>query len=361
MKKIAFICTANIKHMTLISLYTDIFKQVEQEFDIIYIDKYHELEKYDGARKLYRYELTLNPEWKFPKKFLHYWGFRKYAIDVIEEEKYDFLIVWNEFTAFMFEDYLRKRFASRYCVNIRDENYNYVPFIQWRYKKVVEKSCFNTISSDRFRKVFPKGEYYFIHSYNIELLKDITPVLKKRNEEMPIRVMFIGRMSYPESMKRTIDALGNNEKFEFYIIGAGCEFFEPYVNEKKYKNIIIHGAFSPQDTSEFLENADIIYSLNKENDIHSDTLLPIKLYYAIGKHIPILTYKSSYTYEFAKKHNMEIGVKESDFPRIAEIIWNKYKELDQKKIDEGCEFAMDEIKESHRVLKKLINKYIIMI
>lgn len=361
MKKIAFICTANIKHMTLISLYTDVFKQAGQAFDIIYVDKYHELEKYNGAGKLFRYELKLNPKWSFTKKFIHYWGFRRYAIEVIEKERYDFLIVWNEFTAFMFEDYLRKRFAGRYCVNIRDENYNHIPFIQWRYKRVIEKSCFNTISSDRFRKVFPKGEYYFIHSYNIELMKDITPVLEKRSEEQPIRIMFIGRMSYPESMKKMIDALANNEKFEFYMIGAGCEEFEPYINEKKYKNIVIHGAFPPQNTSVFLEQADIIYSLNKEHDTHSDTLLPIKLYYAVGKHIPILTFKSSYTYEFAKKHNMDIGINTSDFPHIAEIIWNRYRELDQRRIDAGCKSAMNEIRESHEVLKKLICKYIVTI
>ena len=33
-------------------------------------------------------------------------------------------------------------------------------------------------------------------------MKDITPVLEKRSEEQPIRIMFIGRMSYPESMKK---------------------------------------------------------------------------------------------------------------------------------------------------------------
>ena len=167
MKKIAILCAANIKHMTLISLYTERLVASGQDFDIIYIDKYHEAEKYEGAKKIFRYELFLKPNWTFTRKLIAYWGFRKYAIDVVKKENYDFIIVWNEFTAFMFEDYLRCNFQNRYCVNIRDENYNHIALIQYRYKRVLEKSCFNTISSDRFRSIFPKGEYLFVQSYKI--------------------------------------------------------------------------------------------------------------------------------------------------------------------------------------------------
>jgi hypothetical protein len=357
-KKICILGTANIKHMTLISLYTDIFKEVGQEFDIIYLDKYHEIEKYD-AHKLYRYELNIESDWSFPRKLVRYWSFRKFAINIINREKYDFIIVWNEFTAFMFSDFLSRHYANRYCVNIRDQNYNRNPLVQFKYKQAMNKSCFATISSERFRKIFPKYDYLFVHSFNKNLIKDLTPVLGKRELGKPLRIMFIGRMSYPESVYKTIDALGNDDRFEVSFIGAGCGTLNSYVNDRDLHNIIIHDSFDPEETTKFLQSVDIIYSLNKENDVHSDTLLPIKLYYAIGKHVPILVYKSSYTYEFAKEHNMDIGICDSDFEQLGNLIWKRYQDLKQQKIDEGCNRALNEIMVSHQQLKEKIEKFIL--
>lgn len=359
MKKVVFICAANIKHMTLISLYTERFMNAGQEFDIIYIDKYHEIEMYNGANNLYRYELFINPNWSFPRKLIAYWGFRKFAINIINIKKYDFIIVWNEFTAFMFESYLRNVFPGRYCVNIRDENYNYIPFVQYKYKKVLEKSCFNTISSDGFRTIFPKGNYLFVQSYNRILIESVEKSSRKRNNDESIRIMFIGRMSYPDTMKRAINALANDSRFELWLIGEGCDIFRDYIKKLEAANIIIYGAFHPAETGKFLKNADIIYSLNKENDVHSDTLLPIKLYYAIGRNIPILAYKSSYTYEYAKKYGIDIGITNAEFKCIGDIIYNRYNELSYKEIAEGCNRAMVDIEQSRQKLDELIFRFIL--
>lgn len=357
-KKICILCTANLKHMTLTSLYTEEFKKANQSYDIIYIDRYHEMEESDAA-KLYRFELDIKKEWTYPVKLLHYWKFKKYAIDVIDENKYDFIIVWNEFTAFMFSDYLVKNYANRYCVNIRDQNYNRFFWVQAKYKQALSKCCFATISSEKFRHVFPKYDYLFIHSYNNNIIEKLKPVKRKQVIGKPIRLMFIGRMSYPETMYAVIDAIGNDTRFEFFIIGAECEKVLPHVNECGYKNVHIHGAFEPDETARFLEDADIIYSLNKENDIHSDTLLPIKLYYAIGKCIPILAFKSSFTYEYASRYNLGIGVTTKDFRELGDIMYKWYQELNQDDISEGCRRAMVEILESHNELKEMINEYIL--
>lgn len=54
MKKVAILSAVNIKHMSLISLYTDILKNHEVQVDIIYMDKYGEDEVFDCDNK-YRY------------------------------------------------------------------------------------------------------------------------------------------------------------------------------------------------------------------------------------------------------------------------------------------------------------------
>lgn len=358
MKKICILGTANIKHMTLISLYTEKLRDNKVDYDIIYIDKYHEKETYP-CRELFRYELNIKKEWSFLKKLSVYWGFRKYAIDIIEKNKYDFIIVWNEFTAFMFADYLAKRYKGKYCVNIRDQNFNRNPVCQYRYKIAVNSSAFSTISSERFRTIFPKADYLFVHSYNTELLKGVEPVDHKREEGQPIRILFLGRMSYPDSKISAITSVGNDKRFELYFIGAGCGEFQSIVKDNSYSNVYIHDSFKPEDTSRFLENADIIFTLNKENDTHSDSLLPIKLYYAIAKCIPVLAYRCSFTYEYAHKHNFAIGVEQKDTEKWGDDIFEQYSKLSQEMIAEGCKNSMDEIQQSHKKLEQLIEKYIL--
>ena len=357
-KRICILGATNIKHMTLSFLYTRELLQKGQPYDIIYIDRYNELEATDAENR-YRFQLEVNREWSFAKKLMHYWKFRKYAIDIINNNKYDFIIVWNEFTAFMFSDFLSKNYKDKYCINIRDYNYNNVFLVQRRLRNAVKNAAFSTISSERFLGFLPESDYLFIHSYNESLLEKLDPIKEKRTEEEKIRVMFIGRMSYPESKVKTIDVLGNDKRFEFWLVGAGCGEYAQLIEEKGYDNIIIQDSFEPSDTAKYLEHADVIFSLNKESEVFSDVLLPIKLYYAIKKQIPILAYKSSYTFEYADKIGIAIGVEDKEIAKVGDIIAEKYSKMQQEQIKYGCEHAMEEIRSTHLALKEKINEYIL--
>ena len=357
-KKICILGATNIKHMTLSSLYTRELLSNGQPYDIIYVDRYNEIEPTDAENR-YRFQLEISREWSFVKKLMHYWKFRKYAIGIIKKNRYDFIIVWNEFTAFMFSDFLSKYYKGKYCVNIRDYNYNNVFLVQHRLKNAVRNASFSTISSERFLEFLPKEDYLFVHSYNESLLGNLEPVKEKRAKGEKIRVLFIGRMSYPESKVKTIHALGNDKRFEFWLVGAGCGEYVHIVEENGYDNIIIKDSFKPSDTSKYLENADVIFSLNKESEVFSDVLLPIKLYYAIKKQVPILAYKSSYTFEYADKLGIAIGVADKEIANVGDIIAERYEEMEQKQIRHGCESAMKEIRSTHVALREKIKKYVL--
>lgn len=356
-KKICILGAANLKHMTLSSLYTDIFDANNQKYDLIYLDKYH-IEEKSNAKNAYRFELNIKPEWPFFIKLLHYWKFRSFAINILDREKYDFIVVWNEFTAFMFSDYLVKKYPNKYSINIRDYNYNNVFFVQNRLKHVVEKSAFSTISSDRFRTFLPKYDYLMVHSYNHKVLTGLKQNGAKASGRA-IRILFIGRLSYPDTMQLVIDALGGDSRYELYLIGTGCGSFNEYVRLKGFHNIYLHDSFEPSETANYLDKADVIYSLNKEGEIFSDVLLPIKLYYAIHLHVPILAFKTSYTYEYASNHDFAIGVSSDDIPELGDKIYREYQSIDFNKLSSGCDVAMEEIELSHKLFRDNVYRYIL--
>jgi hypothetical protein len=53
--------------MTLASLYTEEFKKYDQKYDVIYIDRYNDLEPTE-AEKRFRFQLEIKKKWPFPIK-----------------------------------------------------------------------------------------------------------------------------------------------------------------------------------------------------------------------------------------------------------------------------------------------------
>ena len=90
--KICIIGTSNIKHISLISLYTKYFDQHGMAYDIIYLDRYG-IEEKTTAANVYRYTES-NAQGKIGKlkMFMH---FRRYTKKILRENKYEYVITWQ--------------------------------------------------------------------------------------------------------------------------------------------------------------------------------------------------------------------------------------------------------------------------
>lgn len=118
-RKVAILSSVNIKHMSLISLYTEVLKRKNIEYDIIYMDKYDEDEEFECSTK-YRYVNVINRRWPAIFKKIKYMMFVPYARKILNRNKYDFVIVWNDVAIFMFANYLSRKYKGKYSLNVRD-------------------------------------------------------------------------------------------------------------------------------------------------------------------------------------------------------------------------------------------------
>lgn len=358
MKKICILSTVNIKHMTMLTMYTEYLEKNNLEYDVIYIDKYHEKE-YINAKNIYSYKLNINRDWPMLRKLKKYYKFKSYAEDIIEKNKYDFIIVWNSFTALMFCSFLSSKYKNKYCINIRDYSYEkYLP-IYLRIKKVVKNSAFTTISSDGFKKFLPKHDYIMIHSLNNKILKNCSYKKELRKKDEPIRITFIGYVRFFENDKKLIDSLGNDNRFIVQFFGEGSHILESYAKEKKYSNIICKGRFEPDQTHELLKDTDIINNLYGVGEIALDTALSIKLYYAVHLNIPIMVFKNTYMSEITKKYGIGFDIADNEFKDLGDRIFEWYYKLNQKEIRSNCELFKIEIEKSHNILENKMKEYLV--
>lgn len=352
MKKICILSAVNIKHMSLISLYTEELTKLKIEFDIIYMDKYNE-EEYINAKNIYRYVNIINPKTLKFMRGLKYFKFINYAKKILEKNKYDFIIVWNDVAILLFADYLRKKWAGKYCLNIRDYFYQKNIFIYNRFKKVIESSAFTTLSSLGYTTFLPKGNYVHLNSFNKELLSKCTP--KSNMAKLPLRLSFIGNVRFFEENYKLIEILKNDVRYELHYHGTNSDIIKKYAQENNIKNIVCSGSFPVNDTKKYLENSDIINNIFGNSTTDVKTLTSIRLYHAAYMKVPILVSKNSYMEKIIKKYKIGYSI-DLEEEKLADRLYQWYTNLNFEELKLNCDKLLYEAEKENCKFFEILKK-----
>lgn len=333
MKKICILSAVNIKHMSLISIYTKYFEEHGIEYDIIYMDKYNEEEEI-GAKNIYRFVNVIDRKWSKIHKVIKYSKFINYAKKVIKREKYDKIIVWNDVAILMFGMFLAKKCKHKYCLNCRDYNGENIPIVYYVFKKVIENSYFTTISSGGFRTFLPKHDYIDLYSYNDKLLQSCEP--RKQLSYSPLRIGFIGNVRFFEENYKLLNCLKNDSRYEIHYHGSNADIVEEYAKSNGFNNVICSGAFQVNETGRYLDECDIINNIFGNENIAVKTLTSIRLFHAAHMHMPILVSKETYMEELINAYGIGYVV-DFDDKDLANHLFEWYKNIDFEEFERNCD------------------------
>lgn len=356
--KICILSAVNIRHMTLISLYTDRFKKAGIKYDIVYMDKYGEDEHFEAENKFVYKNIIKQSQPKIVKA-LKYFRFRKYAIKKIEQNNYDFIIVWNDVAIFMFANYLAKKWKGKYCLNIRD--YLFQEKMKWiynRFDRVIKNSAFTTISSDGYKKFLPKHDYIHVHSLNMQVLEKIKPRTSLRENDKPIRIAFIGYVRYFQLNQKLMQVFKNDERFELHYYGTKADVLKEFANANNIKNTKFHDTFPVSETHKFLEEVDLINNLYGNNTPGLRYALSIKLYHGTYQRTPILFNKNTWGEKIVNQYG--IGYVVNDISNdIKDDIFNWYTNLNFEEFSLGCENFLTKIETDNLKFERVFfNKFL---
>ena len=353
--KIAILSAVNIRHMSLISLYTDILKKNGYEYDIIYMDKYGEEEDFECAHK-YRYVNHVKQTWPKIFKRIKYMMYFPYAARILNKNKYDFVIVWNDVAIFMFASYLARKYKGKYCLNVRDDMGYDKKIYKKRYEKVFKNAAFRTVSSKGYLDILPQGlDYLQIHSLNLSALDGMQKHDRLRNEDEPIRIGFIGYVRYFERNQKLLDVFANDSRFEVHYYGTKANVLKEYAEQNGIKNTVFHDSFPVSDTKLYLEKIDIINNLYGNDTLNVRKAISIKFFHALYSKIPILVCDNTYVGELAK--NVGIGFEVIDIDtEMKENLYNWYRGLDFEKMSENCDKFLENSKAENKQFGEVVLK-----
>lgn len=357
--KIAILSAVNIRHMSLISLYTDILKKNHVDYDIIYMDKYNEEEAFD-CKTRYRYVNVIGRRWPRFFKKIKYMLFVPYAERILKKNKYDFVIVWNDVAIFMFADFLRRHYAGKYCMNVRDNMYYDKPFWNRRYGRSFQKAAFVTISSRGYLDILPKGiDYVQIQSLNLSVLDGMRKHDGLRSEGEPIRIGFIGYVRYFERNQKLLDAFANDDRFELHYYGTKANVLQAYAQEHGIRNTAFHDTFPVADTGKYLEKIDLVNNLYGNGTVNVRRAISIKLFHAIYSRVPILVCPNTYVGEVAKSLGMGFDVDDSEIDAaLPDRLYAWYRSLDFDAMQaKGAAYMESAIRENE-AFAALVERYL---
>ena len=354
MKKICILSTVDEKRMTMITMYTQFFDSNNLSYDLIFIDKNGQNVNIHATNK-FIYSMPKNIG--YLKKIMHLKKFRDYAIEIIKNESYDMLITWNELTAFVFSDFLKKYLTNKYIVNIRDYQYFKNPFVHSRISNAIKYSLISTVSSPELIKYFSVQEKKIIpiYGYNQKLLFDFK---FKFTKGQVIKIGYIGQIRWIDNIYQLLSKIGNDSRYLLILAGSGATSLKDDVKVNRYTNVSFFSEFEASETTKYLENVDVLFNIYGNENLHKRTAVSIKLFYAISMKIPILTSPNTATDSIARQVGIGYTFRSND-NNFATSFHKWFCEYSQEKVGKECDDFLENIKLNQQIVLDRISKSLI--
>jgi hypothetical protein len=293
--KILIMGFTKIKYMPYMNFYVENLDCMQNEVHLLYWNRDCK-DEISPSRKITYHELSLYQEddvAKF-KKILSFYQYRRFALNLLEDEQFDLVIVLHSIPGVLINDYLIERYKGKYILDYRDYTYENIKL----YKKVIHKLVNNSystfVSSNAFREILPLSEKIYT-SHNI-----LVDSLNHRNalkiKDVPIKLSFWGFIRHEKINREIIKKLANDGRFELHFYGREQTVainLKKYVSEIGAKNVFFHGEYKPVDRYEFAKSTSIIHNLY-DNDVTMTKAMANKYYDGMIFRIPQICNLGSY-------------------------------------------------------------------
>jgi hypothetical protein len=352
MSDICIIGASNIKHISMISLYTKYFDEHHIDYDIIFLDRYGIEEKTTAKNQYCLHSRDVKGKTEKIREFLR---FRKFVLSIVTKNRYKLIVTWQATTAYLLCDILGSRFKRRFIINIRDYIMEKNRIIYALLAMQIRQSAFTTISSEGFREFLPKGEYLLVNSINEELLTNITPDGPAPVKEF-YKVGFVGNCRYFRESYRLIGALANDRRFEVWYCGTNSEVLARYAAQNVIHNVKTMPGFEPKNTLKIIAGFDIVNSAFGNDALDNRTLKPIRLYTAIAMHKPVLVNVDT---QLAKEiEKGKIGYVINSYANLADQLAKYLRNIDNTDFAARCDAYLKAARNENRHFYKKLGQLV---
>lgn len=259
---IGIIMFQNMRYAPFLKLYENILQEAGLEYEVIYYDRDKSLNEPSDEKYIpipwYGKGTVAAPKYE---KFLNFACYRSHLLKLLKKKQYDRLIILTTFPAVLISGYLKKAYADRYIVDIRDYTQEgFRPYFNME-AVALKHSALNVISSSGFVHFLPKASFVRCHNMAPNVSgADCKPLEKA--EDRPIVISYIGSIMYEKQCKQLMDLVNKDDRYAFHFYGneSNGNAVSEYVKQLNCDRIVMHGPFLPHQKEEIYSASDLVFN-----------------------------------------------------------------------------------------------------
>ncbi|MEG0559844.1 MAG: capsular biosynthesis protein [Muribaculaceae bacterium] len=307
--KVGLILSSDLALNPYVSIYAKLLDELSVEYDIVTWNRYG----LDDGDKL-SYNVLMKNESSTISKIIKYCSFCRFAIHIIKKKKYDCLVVFSPQLCMALYWFLKKHYAGRFVMDYRDlsiEQKN-----MWLFKKVLDCSGLNVISSPGFKTYLPSAyEYTLSHNFDVEKLNNLhhTSACDQLFDRNKIEILTIGAIRDYAQNKEIVNALKNKSPYHMTFVGSGdaAALLDDYVAQDGIINVYFSGYYEKKDEEKFILNSDFI-NIYYPNIASHISALSNRFYNSLLYKRPMIVLSTSIQGEYVNKYGLGISIDNCD-------------------------------------------------
>lgn len=339
--RVGIIAANSIRYSPYIFFYTDILSKNNIECELIYPDRNGLKESFDGVSHALPWNRRL-------PTLLSYALYSNAVIKVVKRCKYDALIVLTSVNAAYLSLWLKRNYAKRYIVDIRDYSHENILPYYYLESIAVRNSLMNVISSAKFTEFLPAADYSVCHNINQDDAERADYSFCKANDV--IKIGYVGALSYIDQCNRLMKLVAADERFSLDYYGSSVSepVLKEYAQQLCCDRIHFHGAYSGSEKASIIQKVDILFNAYGNGIPLLDYALSNKLYDSLIHRKMILTCPDTYMNEMGGPLAFPI---ELSTAKTLDDLYDWYMRIDGHEIEAFAINALEAVLQENSVTK----------
>ena len=335
-------------------IYAKIFEKKGIHYDMISFNR-----KLDQEDTKYHFDYGLSNSSGTFTKLIANIKYSTFVKKILKKEKYDRLVVFSSQLGIGLLNTLLNEYKGKYIFDYRDLSVE--QRLKYPFKKLLEGSYMNVISSPGFKRVLPQGfEYIICHNFNISIAekaihKDITGKWHGGKKH----ILTIGGIRDYEANVQVINAIKDSDVYSLSFVGRG-ESSEPLLNycrENGINNVLFFGFYKKEEEAGYIMDADFMNIFYPRRLSH-DTAVSNRFYNSLIYKKPMITTANTTQGDFAA--NYKIGIALEDCRDLINQLDNFQIENDFISYSKRCNELLSSFIAEQRLFEKKVFEFVSM-
>lgn len=354
--KILLIGFANLRYMPYLRFYLEQIDRSRHEVHVLYWNRDCAPEVHERDVIYHEFAYSMHDDIAKVKKLYAFGKFKRFSMELLRKNRFDFLIVMHSIPAFLLGNYICDEYRKRFIFDYRDYTYEFIPFFKRAIHRMVYASKATFVSSDAFRSALPAVEHIYT-SHNILMDSLHHRAGHEGYPHTPIRISFWGYIRHPCTNEQIILRLADDPRFELHYYGREQEIalqLKAFVSERNIRNVFFHGAYQPEDRYAFSRETDLIHNIygNKESPSQKNAVTN-KYYDGLVFCIPQLCMKGSYMGDIAQRGGVG-HICDPWSPDFADDIYDYYMSINRTQLRKCCDQALESVLNQYNAGREVV-------